>query len=143
MARLSLQATPTYLPVPVQGVAPRQLTDTWGAARGQGRKHEGIDIFAKRGTPVLSSTQGVVTRVGTNNLGGKVVWVLGPGRQMHYYAHLDDYADINPWQQVAAGDVLGYVGDTGNARGTPPHLHYGIYQSGAINPYPLLKALPE
>lgn len=140
MARLALQPAPTRLPVPVQGVAPRQLADTWGAARSQGRKHEGIDIFAARGTPVLSATEGVVMQIGTNNLGGKVVWVLGPGRQMHYYAHLDSYADISRGQRVVAGEVLGYVGDTGNARGTPPHLHYGIYQAGAINPYPLLKA---
>jgi len=140
VVRLSLQPAPTRLPVPVQGVTPRQLTDTWGAARSQGRRHEGIDIFAARGTPVLSATEGVVTQIGTNNLGGKVVWVLGPGRQMHYYAHLDGYADISRGQRVAAGDVLGYVGNTGNARGTPPHLHYGIYKGGAINPYPLLKA---
>ncbi|MGE8638481.1 MAG: M23 family metallopeptidase, partial [Achromobacter sp.] len=82
-------------------------------------------------------------QVGTNNLGGQVVWVLGPGRQRHYYAHLDGYADIQRGQLVAAGDVLGYVGNTGNAQGTPPHLHYGIYDGGAINPYDLLKAAPS
>ncbi|WP_086079948.1 M23 family metallopeptidase [Bordetella genomosp. 13] len=137
--RLSMQPIPASLPVPVTGVAPRQLTDTWGASRSQGRTHEGIDIFAKRGTPVVSSTEGVVSSVGTNNLGGKVVWVLGPGRQMHYYAHLDGYADIERGDLLQQGDTVGYVGNTGNARGTPPHLHYGIYQAGgAINPYPLL-----
>ncbi|SAI65741.1 peptidase [Bordetella ansorpii] len=137
--RLALKPIPVSLPVPVAGVSPRQLADTWGAARSHGRTHQGIDIFAKRGTPVVSSTEGVVTRVGTNNLGGKVVWVVGPGRQMHYYAHLDDYADIARGDLLAAGDTVGYVGNTGNARGTPPHLHYGIYQTGgAINPYPLL-----
>lgn len=141
IARLSLQDAPQALPVPVQGVAPRRLVDTWGAARSDGRTHEGIDIFAARGTPVLSATEGVVSRVGTNTLGGLVVWVLGPGGQRHYYAHLDGYADISHGQLVAPGDVLGYVGNTGNARGTPPHLHYGIYTgSGAINPYPLLRA---
>lgn len=141
MARLAWQDPPTFLPVPVQGTAVRRLADTWDAARGQDRRHEGIDIFAARGTPVLSATEGVVTRVGTNTLGGLVVWVMGPGRQMHYYAHLDGYADIHRGQLVMPGDVLGHVGNTGNARGTPTHLHYGIYAGGgAINPYPLLMA---
>ncbi len=141
MARLAWQDPPAWLPVPVEGVAVRRLADTWGAARAGGRTHQGIDIFAKRGTPVLSATEGVVTRIGANELGGQVVWVMGPGRQMHYYAHLDGYADIRRGQRVAPGDVLGFVGNTGNARGTPPHLHYGIYAAGgALNPYPLLTA---
>lgn len=138
MVRLAWQDAPVSLPVPVQGVTPARLADTWGAARAGGRRHEGIDIFAARGTPVLSTTQGVVMQVGTNNLGGQVVWVFGPGRQRHYYAHLDAYADIQRGQWVAVGEVLGYVGNTGNAQGTPPHLHYGIYDGGAINPYDLL-----
>jgi len=139
--RLALKPIPTSLPVPVAGVSPRHLSDTWGAARAHGRTHQGIDIFAPRGTPVVSSTEGVISRVGINNLGGKVVWVLGPGRQMHYYAHLDGYADVARGDLVQPGTPVGYVGNTGNARGTPPHLHYGIYQAGgAINPYPLLQA---
>ena len=101
----------------------------------RGRKHEGIDIFAARGTPVHSATEGIVLRVGANRLGGRVVWVLGPGGQRHYYAHLDRFADISAGLQVRAGTVLGYVGTTGNAAGTPPHLHYGVYESGGpINP---------
>ncbi|MBY4898573.1 M23 family metallopeptidase [Cupriavidus sp. AU9028] len=140
-SRLAAMAAPASLPVPVSGVSVRALRDTWHGARSGGRKHEGIDIFAPRGREVVSSTEGIVSRVGTNNLGGKVVWVMGPGRQMHYYAHLDDYADIAPGDRVMPGTVLGFVGNTGNARGTPPHLHYGIYTaSGAINPYPLLTA---
>ncbi|MBP0619508.1 M23 family metallopeptidase [Cupriavidus sp. LEh25] len=142
-ARLAARPAPTALPVPVQGVAARALRDTWHGARSGGRKHEGIDVFAPRGRPVLSATEGIVSRVGTNSLGGKVVWVMGPGRQMHYYAHLDGYAAIRAGDIVAPGTVLGYVGTTGNARGTPPHLHYGIYAAGgAINPYPLLKLPP-
>lgn len=122
-------------PVPGQG-----LTDTWGAARSQGRTHEGIDIFAARGTPIQSTTQGIVSKVGNNNLGGRVVVVVGPGGAGHYYAHLEDYADIAPNDWVEAGDVIGYVGDSGNAKGTPPHLHYGIYINGsAVNPYPLMQ----
>ncbi len=142
MIRLSLQDTPTALPVPVAGVVPRRLTDTWGAARSNGRSHEGIDIFASRGTAVLSTTEGIVSSVGANNLGGKVVWVMGPGGQRHYYAHLDDYADIAAGDLVFPGTELGKVGNTGNARGTSPHLHYGIYSNGAINPYPLLRNAP-
>lgn len=122
-------------PLPGQG-----LTDTWGAARSQGRTHEGIDIFAPRGTPIQSTTQGIVSKVGDNNLGGRVVVVVGPGGAGHYYAHLEDYADISPNDWVNAGDILGYVGDSGNAKGTPPHLHYGIYLNGsAVNPYPLMQ----
>ncbi|MEM5275891.1 M23 family metallopeptidase [Cupriavidus taiwanensis] len=138
-ARLSARPAPAALPVPVAGVGPRALRDTWHGARAGGRKHEGIDIFAPRGREVVSATEGIVTRVGTNQLGGNVVWVMGPGRQMHYYAHLDRYAGVRAGDIIAAGTVLGYVGTTGNARGTPPHLHYGIYTAGgAINPYPLL-----
>ncbi|MDY0964743.1 M23 family metallopeptidase [Massilia sp. CFBP9026] len=141
--RLAAMPKPLALPVPVEGVRQRALRDTWGGARSEGRKHEGIDIFAKRGTPVVSSTEGIVSQVGTNRLGGLVVWVLGPGGQRHYYAHLDSYSDVEPGMRIEAGRVLGYVGDTGNAKGTPPHLHYGIYDTGgAINPYPLLKADP-
>ena len=138
--RLGGMRAPTSLPVPVAGVKPAGLRDTWGGARSAGRKHEGIDIFARRGTPVLSSTEGVVVRVGTNRLGGQVVWVMGPGGQRHYYAHLERYGDVHAGMRVAPGKVLGYVGTTGNAAGTPPHLHYGIYVSGgAINPYPFLR----
>lgn len=130
---------PTSLPVPVEGVARSQLADTWGARRSEGRSHEGIDIFAPRGTPVRAATRGIVVRKGWNRLGGKTVSVFGPAGWFHYYAHLDDWdaPGIGDW--VEAGAVLGYVGDTGNAKETPPHLHYGIYASGgARNPYPLL-----
>ncbi|GGY36676.1 M23 family metallopeptidase [Pseudoduganella albidiflava] len=141
--RLVAMPKPRTLPVPVEGVRARALRDTWGGARGAGRKHEGIDIFARRGTPVLSSTEGIVTQVGTNSLGGLVVWVIGPGGQRHYYAHLDRYADVKEGMRIQAGRVLGYVGDSGNAKGTPPHLHYGVYDiGGAINPYPLLRCAP-
>ncbi len=141
--RLASMPKPDTLPVPVEGVRARALSDTWHGARSEGRKHEGIDIFAKRGTPVLSSTEGIVSQVGTNRLGGLVVWVVGPGGQRHYYAHLDRYADVEAGMRIEAGRVLGFVGNTGNAKGTPPHLHYGIYDvDGAINPYPLLRAAP-
>jgi peptidoglycan LD-endopeptidase LytH len=140
LTRLVSEERPQSLPVPVQGVSVRAVRDTWGAPRGADRTHEGVDIFARRGTPVTSATRGLVWRIGENALGGTVVWVLGPGGDRHYYAHLDRVADIHPRQRVAPGDVIGYVGNTGNAAGTPPHLHYGIYRrsGGAINPFPLL-----
>ena len=142
--QLSTREAPQSVAVPVAGVARRNLVDTWGGARSGGRRHEGIDIFASRGTPVVAATEGIVARIGDNRLGGRSVWVYGPGRQRHYYAHLDRYEEtLSAGDRVAAGDVLGYVGNSGNAQGTPPHLHYGIYtMNGAINPYPLLKALP-
>jgi len=121
----------------------RRLVDTWGGARSNGRTHEGIDIFAPRGTPIQSTTDGIVRKVGENTLGGRVVSIVGPGGSGHYYAHLEDYADIAVGDWVDAGEVIGYVGDSGNAKGTPPHLHYGIYINGsAVNPYPLLQKDP-
>ena len=124
------------LPSPLPG---QQLTDTWGGARSAGRSHEGIDIFAKRNAPIQATTHGVITRIGDDRLGGRVVVIVGPGGAGHYYAHLEDYADISINDWVEAGDIIGYVGDSGNAKGTPPHVHYGIYIDGsAVNPYPLL-----
>ncbi|MFL6193855.1 MAG: M23 family metallopeptidase [Thermoanaerobaculia bacterium] len=139
VVRLLREPAPASLPVPVEGVRAADLTNTWGAARNGGRHHEGIDIFAPRGTPVVSATHGVVVRKGWNRLGGKTVSLLGPGGWYQYYAHFDDWDAPAAGDWVEAGTVLGYVGDTGNAKGTPPHLHYGIYEGGqARNPYPLL-----
>ena len=124
------------LPSPLPG---QQLTDTWGGARSEGRSHEGIDIFAKRNAPIQATTHGVITRIGDDRLGGRVVVIVGPGGAGHYYAHLEDYAHISVNDWVEAGDIIGYVGDSGNAKGTPPHVHYGIYINGdAVNPYSLL-----
>jgi murein DD-endopeptidase MepM/ murein hydrolase activator NlpD len=137
--RLTLDSPPTHLRNPVDGAPSRAVVNTWAAPRPGGRRHEGIDIFAPRDTPVVSTTRGLVTYVGTNSLGGQVVWILGPGLESHYYAHLNRFADIHRGDIVNAGDVVGYVGRTGNARGTPFHLHYGIYRRGkAENPYPRL-----
>lgn len=139
VSHLLTSAPVQRLRVPVDRVPERQLRDTWHAARSQGRKHEGIDIFAPRGAPVRSTTEGIVSRIGTNKLGGTVVWVLGPAGYRHYYAHLDQVANIHTGERISAGALLGFVGNTGNAKLTPPHLHYGIYtRKGAINPFPLL-----
>jgi murein DD-endopeptidase MepM/ murein hydrolase activator NlpD len=140
VVRLMREAPPASLPVPVEGVERKALRSTWGAARSGGRVHEGIDIFAPLGTPVRSTTHGLVVRKGWNRLGGRVVTVLGPGGQSHYYAHLDEFDTPEERDWVEAGTVLGYVGTSGNAAGTPAHLHYGIYDMGgqARDPYPLL-----
>lgn len=137
--QLQRAPAPQQLPMPIETLKPRALRDTWQAPRAPGRRHEGIDIFARKGTPIVSTTEGIVLRQGENSLGGNVVWILGPAGHRHYYAHLDEFADLAAGQRIAAGTLLGYVGNTGNARSTPPHLHYGIYtREGAINPYPLL-----
>jgi peptidoglycan LD-endopeptidase LytH len=137
--QLLREPAPTSLPVPVEGVTRADLNDTWGAARSGGRTHQGIDIFAPRNTQVFAATRGIVTRRGWNRLGGRVVTVTGPGGLHHCYAHLEEWAEADVGDWVEAGQVLGYVGTSGNAAGTPPHLHYGIYtMEGAINPYPLL-----
>ncbi len=137
---LRQQALPERLPVPVKGIKYQQLRDTWGSARSQGRRHEGIDIMADRGTKVLSATPGVVVDLRNNNLGGKVVWIAGPAGSYHYYAHLNKHKrGLKVGDRVRKGQVIGYVGNTGNARGGSPHLHYGIYLAGkgrgAVNPY--------
>lgn len=130
--------------MPVHQVKASQLKDTWGAARSQGRSHEGIDIMAAKGTAVYSATDGIVLDLKNNNLGGKVIWILGPGLSWHYYAHLDGHRrGLSVGQSIRAGELIGYVGNTGNAKATAPHLHYGIYLQGkgrgAVNPYPYLR----
>ena len=140
--QLTFAEPPASLPVPVDGVRPSAIRNSWRAPRDGGRYHQGIDIFAKPGTPVRSTTEGIVIRLGQNRLGGNVVWIMGPGRQKHYYAHLSHFGAFEIGDRVLAGDIIGYVGDTGNALGTPHHLHYGVYELGgsAINPFPLLTA---
>jgi hypothetical protein len=108
--------------------------------RRRARAHQGIDIFAPRGTPAVAATDGVVRRVGENRLGGRVVFLYDPeGGQSLYYAHLDSQT-VADGQRVRAGDTLGFVGNTGNARTTAPHLHFGIYRGGegAVNPFPFV-----
>jgi peptidoglycan LD-endopeptidase LytH len=135
---LAVQEPAAVLPNPLASPRPR-FVDSWGNTRSGGRQHQGIDIFAPKDTPVLSTTSGLVMRVGTNSLGGQVVWILGPGLERHYYAHLNRYGAFRAGDRVEAGDIIGYAGNTGNARGGPVHLHYGIYRQGtARNPYPRL-----
>jgi murein DD-endopeptidase MepM/ murein hydrolase activator NlpD len=144
--RLYSEAPDTKIAMPLQAVTKKQIADTWHAPRGTDRVHEGQDIFAPKGTPVCSATEGYVYSIGENNLGGQTVSVIGAGGRVYYYAHLDSYAPgLAEGDHVTTQTVLGYVGTTGNAQGTPPHLHFGVYTaSGAINPLPLLtdRALP-
>lgn len=129
------------LAFPIPGKTSRNIDSFWGDPRdGDARKHEGIDVFAPRGTPVLAVTDGRVSRVGNNRLGGKVVWVFDSKRgYTQYYAHLDSQA-VSAGQRVSQGDTLGFVGNTGNAITTAPHLHFGIYKTrrGAVNPLPFV-----
>jgi murein DD-endopeptidase MepM/ murein hydrolase activator NlpD len=143
VAELLTAEPPVRLPMPVAGVRARDIRDNWGEPRSGGRRHQGIDIFAPRGRAILSTTPGVVLTIGFNRLGGRIVRVLGPGGQRHYYAHLDAFGPIQVGQIVPTGAVIGFVGNSGNARGAPCHLHYGIYGSAgvALNPYPLLRGL--
>ncbi|RXG24430.1 peptidoglycan DD-metalloendopeptidase family protein [Leeuwenhoekiella aequorea] len=136
-----LTSTPAYH-FPVAGASANAIQSFWGATRDGGkRSHEGVDIFAARGTPVVASVPGFVGRTGNRGLGGKQVWLRERmfGNSL-YYAHLDSIIARNG-QRVEVGDTLGLVGNTGNARTTAPHLHFGIYSSGsgAINPYPFIK----
>lgn len=139
VARLYAADPPAKIFMPVLGVTKKQIANTWQAPRG-GRRHEGQDIFAKRGTPIYSATRGYVYKVGENALGGQTVSVIGAGGRVYYYAHLDAYADgLEEGNYVTPQTKLGFVGTTGNAQGTPPHLHFGVYTPrGAINPLPLL-----
>jgi murein DD-endopeptidase MepM/ murein hydrolase activator NlpD len=125
--------------MPVTGVRVRQVANTWHAAR-VGHKHEGQDIFARKGTPVYSATDGIVLRIGDAGIGGNAIFVLGAGGRVYYYAHLSRFAEnLNVGDKVTPDSLLGYVGNTGNARTTPPHLHFGVYSSvGAIDPLAVL-----
>jgi peptidoglycan LD-endopeptidase LytH len=134
------QRTLASLPFPVSGLTAGAIQSGFGDMRDAGtRSHEGVDIFAARGTPVVAVSDGIA-RPGSNALGGTVIWLRAPGAGLtFYYAHLDSQA-FTGTTRVRAGDVLGYVGNTGNARTTAPHLHFGIYDAGAIDPTPFLRA---
>lgn len=139
--RVDVRVLPT-LAFPVEGRGPSAILSLYGAPRDGGRRsHRGVDIFAPRGTPAIASVSGRVTRVDTTNLGGFVVWLRDDRtRNSIYYAHLDRQL-VEEGQRVEPGDTVGTVGNTGNARTTPPHLHFGIYRrrEGALNPYAFIE----
>lgn len=136
---LEITAGPS-LAFPIKSKNTNSIKSYWGDGRdNDARKHEGIDIFGNFRTPVLAISEGTVTRVNENNLGGKVVWMRPKGKDYTlYYAHLDKQIAIEG-QEVKIGDTLGLMGNTGNARNTPTHLHFGIYTfNGAVNPLPFI-----
>ncbi|WP_373518566.1 peptidoglycan DD-metalloendopeptidase family protein [Pricia sp.] len=139
--QFELYSTPSYA-FPVTGKNNEAIQSFWGADREGGRRsHKGVDIFADRGTPVVAVTDGRVSSTGERGLGGKQVWVKSGllGNSL-YYAHLDSIL-VKTGNRVQIGDTLGLVGNTGNARTTTPHLHFGIYEGyrGAIDPLPFIR----
>jgi murein DD-endopeptidase MepM/ murein hydrolase activator NlpD len=148
-AAVTAAATTQGLLLPVQGVQAKQLTDTFTQSRGTGRLHDAIDIMAARGTPVLAVADGRVAKLFTSKPGGLTVYQFdGAEKLAYYYAHLDHYADgLAEGRVLKRGEILGYVGSTGNASPEAPHLHFAVFvlgpekhwwQGTAVNPYPLL-----
>ena len=137
--------------VPVAGVAPSEVQDTFNAPRdGGARRHHALDIFAPVGTPVLSADDGVVLAMKNNRLGGLVIYATDPERRfVYYYAHLNAYREgIGKGTRLARGQVIGYVGTTGNAPKNTPHLHFAVYrltpekhwwEGTPIDPYDILR----
>ncbi len=137
------------LSIPVQGISAAELTDTFIDARSEGRVHDAIDIMAAAGTPVLAVADGHVEKLFDSARGGLTIYQFEPsGRYAYYYAHLQRYADgLAEKQSIGRGQVIGYVGSTGNADPAAPHLHFAIFLLGperrwsegtAVNPYPAL-----
>ncbi|MCG2595081.1 M23 family metallopeptidase [Ramlibacter sp. XY19] len=135
--------------VPVVGIAPERLADTYDQGRGQ-RAHEAMDILAPRGTPVVAVDNGRVAKLFTSKPGGLTVYHFDEaGRLAYYYAHLDRYADgLREGMELKRGDLVGYVGTTGNADPGTPHLHFAVFKLGPdkkwwqgepVNPYPALR----
>jgi len=133
--------------VPVGGVAPSRIADTYDEPRDGARRHHAVDIVAPRGSEVLAAADGVVLRIGTNTLGGNVVWATDVERRFaYYYAHLERWAGgLHEGQAVSRGEVIGYVGTSGNAPSNRPHLHFQVlhitdarrYANGLpLNPLP-------
>ena len=144
------RSTAPGLLIPVQGVTAASLVDTYEQARGQGRRHDAMDIMAPRGTPVLAASDGVVMKLFESSRGGTTLYQLDPDRRtIYYYAHLDSYAGgMAEGRALRRGELLGYVGNTGDAGPGNYHLHFEVsttrdpdqYWGGVPqNPYPLLR----
>jgi len=134
------------LQMPVVGVQPFDLANSWGDSRDGGRRrHKGIDIFAPKGTGIVAVADGIISYLGEQPKGGLCLWLTTENGTSFYYAHLDRWAPgLYEGMEVRSGDLLGYVGNTGNAKTTPPHLHFGVNDNDEmVNPYPILtKAVP-
>jgi len=141
-------SSPSSLVLPVDGIRREQLNQSFRAPRAHG-PHEGIDIAAAAGTPVRAAADGIIVGNRTTKVGGIVLWVLGSGRRLYYYAHLQQLAPgMRMGRRVAAGEQIGAVGNTGNAAKTIPHLHFAIYlvandffplDIGPMDPYAVLQ----
>jgi len=140
---------PGKLLVPVEGIAYSQLTDTFDQPRGQERHHEALDIMAPTGTPVRAVADGKVVKLFNSKPGGITLYQFDPAEtHAYYYAHLQRYADgVKEGMQVKRGDLIGYVGATGNADANAPHLHFAVvaltpekqwWKGTPVNPYPML-----
>jgi murein DD-endopeptidase MepM/ murein hydrolase activator NlpD len=136
------------LQVPVAGVTVAQLSDTFNQSRGSERRHEALDILAPRGTPVVAAADATVVKLFNSKPGGLTVYTFDPTeRYSYYYAHLDHYVNsLQEGQHLKKGDLIGYVGTTGNADPGTPHLHFAVFELGPekhwwqgapINPYPM------
>ena len=145
--------TATNLLLPVQGIQPGELVDTFYQTRGGTRIHEALDIMAPRGREVMAVAEGKVVKLFTSKQGGLTVYQFDPSERFaYYYAHLDRYAPgLAEGKLLKRGELVGYVGSTGNASPDAPHLHFAIFELGAekhwwegkpINPYPLLGGKP-
>ena len=151
VARTPLEALAERgLIVPVEGVDASRIRDSYTAGRGGGRTHDAVDIMAPRGTPVIAADSGTIFKLRQNAAGGITIYQLDPAEQfIYYYAHLDRYRDgLVEGMPIRRGEVLGFVGTTGNAPKETPHLHFqvmlyrgqGQYWGGEpINPHPFLK----
>ena len=127
---------------PVDGAS--SFVDTWGALRSGGRSHQGVDMIAVRGTPLVAIEAGVVKRMSSGSLGGITVWLKAANGDEYYYAHMDGWAPgLSVGQSLSVGELLGYIGNSGNARYTVTHVHFEYHPGGggAVNPYPLVKGL--
>lgn len=138
---ISVVNAPPRIIIPVKNATKHSYDQkSFGAPR-VGHRHRGVDIFARKGTPVVSATSGLVIFIGNLSLGGKVVTVLSPDFKFFYYAHLDTIS-VGKFQYLTAGDNIGTVGNTGNAKFTPPHLHFSISRFAPrqiyFDPVPLL-----
>jgi murein DD-endopeptidase MepM/ murein hydrolase activator NlpD len=134
--------TPSGFRFPVNGEY--RFSNSWGAPRMVGTKfahaHQGVDVFASKGTPLVAVEPGTVVRRGSDRLGGLKLWLIGDSGYLYYYAHLDGFVpSVVEGTRVTAGQTVGFVGDTGNAKGGAPHVHFEVHVRGvAVNPYPLL-----
>lgn len=142
-------AAPARLLVPVQGIKQASLSDTFDQPRGSQRHHEALDIMAPKGTPVLAVADGKVVKLFQSKPGGTTLYQFDPtGRYAYYYAHLERYADgVKEGMELKRGDVLGYVGVTGNSDPNAPHLHFSVvaltpekqwWKGTPLNPYPMM-----